>query len=172
MINERDLAFYRQQLAVKNWQSKRGALPEEIAEWLLHQGSLTAKLQSICHCFQVEIVREAWQAVENSENSAKFWQREVMLKCGENDWIFAQTLLPESTVKTVAQSVLALGENAIGLWLFPQNPDRISLEWQQVNGLYARRALYHLQGYPIEIKELFLKNFPFKNHDETNNSAL
>lgn len=171
-MNERDFSRYRQQLATPNWQSEQGALAPEIAEWLLHQGSLTEKLQQICHCFQVEIIREQWQAVEKNGNSARVWLREVMLKCGENDWIFAQTLLPESTIEQVGQPVLELGERAIGLWLFPQNPVRISLGWQMVAGQYARRAIYHLQGYPIEIKELFLNNFPFKYHDETNYSAL
>lgn len=168
----RDFSSYRQQLATESWQLEPNELPAEIFEWLLHQGSLTEKLQSICRCFQVEVVTEQWQVVGNGNDPAKNWLREVMLKCGENDWIFAQTFLPQSTVESVGQKVLELGENAIGLWLFPQNPTRISLEWQRVDGLYARRAIYHLQGYPIEIRELFLKNFPFKDHHETNNSAL
>lgn len=171
-MNERNFSFYRQQLAEENWQSERGKLPSEVAQWLLHQGSLTEKLKSICHCFQVEVIREQWQIFEKEGTEISTWLREVMLKCGESDWIFAQTLLPQSTVESVGKPVLAMGENAIGLWLFPQNPVRISLQWQKINGLYARRAVYDLQGFPIEIRELFLMNFPFKDHDETNNSAL
>lgn len=171
-MNERNFSFYRQQLAEQNWQLERDQLPSEIAQWLWHQGSLTEKLKSICHCFQVEVIREQWQTIEKEGGTISIWLREVMLKCGETDWIFAQTVLPKSTVENVGKPVLAMGENAIGLWLFPQNPVRKRLEWQKINGLYARRAVYDLQGFPIEIRELFLTNFPFKDHDETNNSAL
>lgn len=165
-----DFSLYRKILNHSHWQTGNSLLPQEIAEWLLHLGSLTEKLQSICPCVQVKVVNEGWQAVNVAEKSAKHWIREVVLKCGKTDWIFAQTILPQATIEHVAQPVLTLGENAIGLWLFPQNPERISLEWRQEFGLYARRSELRLKGYPIEIKELFLKDFPFNY--ETNNTAL
>lgn len=169
-MSARDFSLYRTLLNRSQWQTGSENLPEPVAQWLLHTQSLTEKLQKICSCLQVEVINEGWQAVNLGENSAKNWVREVVLKCGENDWIFAQTVLPEATIKNVGQAVLELGDKAIGLWLFPQNPDRISLEWRQEQGLYARRSELHLKGYPIEIKELFLSNFPFDY--ETNHSAL
>lgn len=160
-MSVRDFTLYRHLLNPLEWQND-GSLPPHIAKWLRYSHSLTEKLQTICDCVQVEVINEGWQA----EN----WVREVVLKCGENDWIFAQTVLPKATIENVGQAVLELGDKAIGLWLFPQNPERISLEWRKENGLYARRSELHLKGYPIEIKELFLTNFPFD--DETNHSAL
>lgn len=135
-----------------------------LAEWLLHSDSLTEKLQRICDRFQVEVVGEGWQAVEFDGNCAKQWVREVWLNCGERHWIFAQTILPEQTIANVAQAVPDLGNRPIGLWLFPQRPERQSLEWRQdgETGLYARRSKLLLKGYPIEIKELFLTDFPFE----------
>lgn len=141
---------------------------------MLHGGSLTEKLQSVCTQFQVEIIFEGWQAVNFSEKSAKQWVREVVLKCGETDWIFAQTVLPQETIEQVAGAVLALGEQPIGLWLFPQQPERVSLMWQQnkESCFFARRSQWLLKGYPIEIKELFLTDFPFGNEYDTNNFTL
>lgn len=160
----REIEQYREILGKHEWQCSDTLLPTAVAEWLLHTASLTEKLQGICSELVVEIVGEGWQAVEPEQNSAKQWVREVVLKCGERDWIFAQTILPESTIQNVAAEVLTLGERPIGLWLFPQNPQRLSLEWQQDthSALYARRSLLQLKSYPIEIRELFLPHFPFK----------
>lgn len=159
----RDLNAFRAQLARSYWQTESGLLPSAVAEWLLHTDSLTEKLQSVCQQFRVELIHEGWQAVDFGEKSANQWVREVVLKCGEADWIFAQTILPQETIENVAHEVLTLGEQPIGLWLFPQNPERLSLMWQQSpqTGSYARCSLLSLKGYPLEIKELFLADFPF-----------
>lgn len=90
------------------------------------------------------------------------WSREVLLKDGEKNWIFAQTLVPRSTIENIAQNVLELGNQPIGLWLFSQNPTRTKLEWTQTeNGLFARRGVYEIRGYSLEIRELFLETFPY-----------
>lgn len=158
----RPLEEYRRLLAHTAWQPPNGVLPPVQARWLLHHSSLTEKLQQICDCFQVDIVHEGW--IYPSYNHEKQWLREVVLKCGQTDWIFAQTLLPQTTIEQVAQAVPELGNRPIGLWLFPQQPTRLSLNWQfdTDSGLYARRSLLSLKGYPIEIKELFLTDFPFE----------
>lgn len=159
----RDLNAFRTQLARSCWQTESGLLPSAVAEWVLHTDSLTEKLQSICQQFRVALIHQGWQAVDFGEKSAKQWVREVVLKCGETDWIFAQTILPQETIENVAREVLTLGEQPIGLWLFPQKPQRLSLMWQQSpeTGSYARRSQLLLRGYPLEIKELFLADFPF-----------
>ncbi|WP_275686816.1 hypothetical protein [Mannheimia haemolytica] len=52
--------------------------------------------------------------------------------------------------------MLELGNQPIGLWLFSQNPTRTKLEWTQTeNGLFARRGVYEIRGYSLEIRELF-----------------
>lgn len=169
----RDIEHYRQLLARPRWHTSGELLSSAQAEWLLHSASLTEKLQTICPCLRVEIVDEGWQAVEYDGKLTKQWQRDVLLKCGDSNWIFAQTSLPQETVEQVAQAVLSLGNQPIGLWLFPQQPQRQSLSWQCTDqGLYARRSQLLLKGYPIEIKELFLNDFPFGKHHDTNYPAL
>ena len=162
---------YRAIFTEYDWHSDKTMFPANVAEWLCHTDSLTQKLQQIFPNLQVEIVQQGWQAVENNEKFAKIspnataWVREVLLKSGETPLIFAQTILPQPTIENVAQAVLGLGEQPIGLWLFPQSPQRKSLEWRQdpQTKLYARRSELSLKGYPLEIRELFLAEFPFED---------
>ncbi|AUI66898.1 MULTISPECIES: chorismate lyase [Glaesserella] len=159
-----DFDLYRKILATTAWQTSEVGLPSDVAQWLLHTHSLTEKLQQVCTKLQVEIVQQGWQAVTFEQKFAKTWVREVLLKGDESSWLFAQTLLPEATIDAVAQAVLTLGDKPIGLWLFPQHPQRVTLEWQQdqQTGLYARRSQLLLKGYPLEIRELFLPPFSFE----------
>lgn len=165
------LSQYRVILCEPNWQTDELMLPTNVADWLCHTDSLTQKLQTIFPNLQVEIIQQGWQAVENNERFAKnspnatAWVREVLLKSDETPLIFAQTVLPKPTIENVAQAVLELGEQPIGLWLFPQSPQRKSLEWRQdpQTKLYARRSELSLKGYPLEIRELFLAEFPFED---------
>ncbi|OOR99060.1 hypothetical protein B0187_06460 [Haemophilus paracuniculus] len=137
-------------------------LPTNIAEWVDHQGSLTQKLLQVCGDLKVKISREEW--VEISENPTACWLREVVLQCGNQNWVFAQTWIPKPTVENVAQSVLTLGDQPIGLWLFAQNPQRVDFQYGQdaETGLFYRHSHYLLHNYPLEIRELFLPDFTFK----------
>lgn len=153
---------YRAILAATDWHTDEKMLRAPLQDWLLHTDSLTQKLQQICPHLRVEILREGWaQSANFAGNPTACWLREVQLYCGDKPWIFAQTLLPKQTIEQVAQAVPTLGEQPIGLWLFAQNPERLSLEWRQdrETGLYARRSRLRVKGYELEIRELFLPDF-------------
>ncbi|CUU53281.1 putative 4-hydroxybenzoate synthetase/chorismate--pyruvate lyase [Actinobacillus pleuropneumoniae] len=160
------LRQYRRILAQNHWCSEQEPLSKAQQEWLLHQGSLTQKLLQVTQYFNVEITQQKWIAKVSEKMTAcrsDFWLREVLLKEKDQPWIFAQTVAPRETVEHVAQDLPKLGDQPIGLWLFPQKPKRISLEWQcdAHSGMYMRRACYLLKGYPLEISELFLADFPY-----------
>lgn len=163
-----ELRHYRQLLKQEEWQTDPQQLPTEVAAWLLDTASLTQKLQQICQQLAVQVTAEQWQTDNNPllspSSFGNVWVREVCLYCDNHPCIFAQTMLPQETIEQVAQEVLTLGDMPIGLWLFPQNPTRLSLEWTQdhTTGLYARRSLLLLHGYPLAIYELFLPDFPFE----------
>lgn len=169
MRNESQLLLYRNILAKPEQPEASGQLPPNICKWLQHTDSLTQKLQQICQKLTVEITLQGWQAVSPEWKELEWridstaWIREVILKGDDDPWIFAQTRLPKHTVDKVAQAVLTLGEQPIGLWLFQQQPRRLALSWWQdpQTGLYARRSLLTIDDYPLEIKELFLKPFKF-----------
>lgn len=156
---------YRQIFLDSNWHSDPKLLSTSQQEWLLHNGSLTQKLYEVATNFNVEVVQEKWVA-KNSQNltacNEEIWLREVLLKDGETNWIFAQTIVPRSTIENIAPNLVNLGNEPIGLWLFSQNPIRKKLEWAKAeNGLFARCGVYEINGYSLEIKELFLENFPY-----------
>lgn len=173
MSDYSQLPQYRTLFAQAEWRTTSGQIPPKICKWLAHTDSLTEALQQLCAILTVDITQQGWQqAVTSAQKFAKngedqtacqHWLREVVLKGDGTPWIFAQTILPDATIQTVAREVLTLGEKSIGLWLFPQNPTRLSLEWTQdpTTGLYARRSLLELKGYPLAIYELFLPEFPF-----------
>lgn len=146
---------YRQILNHLDWQEDFSDLPQQVKEWLCYTDSLTEKLQQRDRSLAVSVINEGWQQGK--------WHREVCLHTTTQQWIFAQTMLPKITVENVAQEVLTLGNHAIGLWLFPQIPQRQSLEWGQDihTGLFARRSTLLLQDYPLTISELFLPDFHF-----------
>lgn len=149
-----DYSLYRKILtAPTNWNEYPLDLPEEISSWLLHSGSLTTKLQQHCRQLKVNIIQQGWQQ--------NHWLREVLITGDQQNWIFAQTLIPKTTIEQVAENVLTLGDNPIGLWLFPQQPERLTLKWRQdpQTQLYVRQSQLSLKGYPLQISELFLPEF-------------
>ncbi|MDG6881455.1 Chorismate--pyruvate lyase [Phocoenobacter uteri] len=154
--------LYANILAQAHWQSDDSTLSDSHKDWLMHQDSLTLKLQQHYKDVTVEILSQNWFA-KDEKNPTAYWQRDVMLLGDGNPIIFAQTIFPQQTIENVAQDILTFGNEAIGLWLFPQNPQRLSLEWTQdpKTGLYARCSTLLLDGYPLEIKELFLHDFSF-----------
>ncbi|MCK3654946.1 hypothetical protein A4G19_03955 [Pasteurellaceae bacterium Macca] len=160
-----DFCAYRQALCHRAWRSGEQGLPQGVAPWLLHPDSLTEKMQQYCTALLVELVNEGWQSAgaNCSLNSTACWVREVQLWGDTEAWIFAQTFIPQETVENVAQGVLTLGEKPIGLWLFPQNPQRQGIQWRwdEITQCFARRSCFTLKGYPLEIRELFLPQFPF-----------
>lgn len=165
------LSRYRQILAAADWRQDPHSLSPNVKQWLCHSGSLTEKMLQRCPDLQVEITQQGWQQAgkfcqifsPNLTACHSVWLREVVISANGKPWIFAQTTLPKATIDAVAQEVLQLGDRPIGLWLFPQNPQRQSLEWRQdpQTGLYARRSNLLLHGYPLTIVELFLPDFSF-----------
>lgn len=160
------LPLYRKILAQANWQKHAEALSPCQLNWLLHQGSLTEKLLAHYQTLEVKVLNETWirEEDESSIFLPPFWLREVMLVADGEPCIFAQTRVPEKTVKEAAREILQLGTMPIGMWLFVRNPQRQTLEWSkdEVTGLYSRCSVLLIEGYPIEIKELFLPNFSFE----------
>lgn len=167
-----NITLYRRTLACANWHKQQQDIPTYVFPWLAENGSLTQKLQHICRQLEVEVIQQGWinASPDNPKTSSKitalnepYWLREVLIKGDGDPWIFAQTRLPKSTVEQVASDVLTLGNSAIGLWLFPQQPKRQDLTWSQdpQSGLFARSSSLLLQQYPLEIQELFLSHFSF-----------
>jgi chorismate--pyruvate lyase len=153
----------------------------QVRPWLIGKGLLTLRLKAVCgERFALRLV-DQWtgllsaahqSALRASDNAGLF--RDVEMCCGEQVWVFAQTVMPDSTL--CAHPWLAeLGDSALGETLSDlSGVERSSYEyaWLPVEhavtaralrdaevkpaGLWARRSRLSLRSAPLLIQELFL----------------
>jgi chorismate--pyruvate lyase len=121
------------------WQSPNdentSLLPEKLKDWLLDEGSLTARLKDHCKHFQVQVIGEQEQLCSVAEacHLIKVGEpvlvREVILYCDNVPQIFARSLLPLTSLTGKEQVLAHLGEQPLGQVLF-NNPSlqRLQLE--------------------------------------------
>jgi chorismate--pyruvate lyase len=93
-----------------------------LADWLLHTGSLTERLQSLTSRFSVEVIGQATLEADKSEQLAlpnyhsQNWQiREVILYGDDKPWVFARSILPEHLCNTTWAT---LGSQPLGQRIF------------------------------------------------------
>lgn len=98
-----------------------------LQDWLLDEGSLTARLKTHCHDFRVQVVGEQ-QALCSEEEACELIKfgdsvivREVILYCDNVPQVFARSLLPLSSLTGNEKSLAELGEQPLGQVLF-NNP--------------------------------------------------
>jgi chorismate--pyruvate lyase len=152
-----------------------------VRPWLIGKGLLTLRMKAVCgERFALRLVDQwtglldaAQRAALNATDNAGLF-RDVEMCCGEQVWVFAQTIMPDSTL--CAHPWLAeLGETALGETLSDLSGlERSSYEyaWLPVKepvtaralrdaevrpaGLWARRSRVSLRGAPLLMQELFL----------------
>jgi len=157
------------------------SMDSQLRPWLIGKGLLTLRLKAVCHArFALRVV-DQWtgllgaahrSALRTSDNAGLF--RDVEMSCGDQVWVFAQTVMPDSTL--CAHPWLAeLGDSALGETLSDLSGFlRSSYEYAwlpagdavaaralrdaQVKpaGLWARRSRISLRGAPLLVQELFL----------------
>ena len=149
--------------------------------WMIGKGLLTLRLKAVSNgSFALQVVDE-WtgllnaghQSILRTDDDAGFF-RDVEMNCKGQVWVFAQTIIPDSTLS--AHPWLAeLGESALGETLSDlSGVERSSYEyaWLPVDdpvtaralrdaevkpaGLWARRSRLALRTAPLLIQELFL----------------
>ena len=121
------------------WQSANdentSLLSEILKDWLLDEGSLTARLKSNCEKFQVKVIGEQQQlcsvaeACKHIKAGEPILVREVILYCDKVPQVFARSLLPLTSLTGQEQVLAHLGEQPLGQVLF-SNPSlqRLQLE--------------------------------------------
>jgi chorismate-pyruvate lyase len=152
-----------------------------VRPWLIGKGLLTLRCKAVCHeRFALRLV-DQWtgllsaahqSALRVSDNAGLF--RDVEMCCGEKVWVFAQTVIPDSTL--CAHPWLAeLGDSALGetlsdlsgversayefAWLPVLEPVTArALREAEIKpaGLWARRSRVSLRSAPLLMQELFL----------------
>jgi chorismate lyase len=157
------------------------AVDAQVRPWLIGKGLLTVRMKAVCgERFTLSVV-DQWTglldarhkaALHSSDNAGLF--RDVEMCCGEQVWVFAQTVVPDSTL--CAHPWLAeLGDSALGETMSDlSGVERSSYEyaWLPVEdavtaralrdaevkpeGLWARRSRVSLRSAPLLMQELFL----------------
>ena len=157
------------------------AVDAHVRPWLIGKGLITLRMKAVCgERFALRLV-DQWTGLLNAahksalrvpDNAGLF--RDVEMCCGEQVWMFAQTIIPDSTL--CAHPWLAeLGDSALGETLSDlSGVERSSYEyaWLPVEepvtaralrdaeikpaGLWARRSRVALRSAPMLMQELFL----------------
>jgi len=109
-------------------------IASSLKDWLLDQGSLTARLKNHSATFRVELLGQEKQ-VCNLDEANEFIKageavlvREVLLYCDDVPQVFARSLIPLSSLTGEEQALANLGTQPLGQVLF-NNP---SLKRQQI----------------------------------------
>ncbi|WP_159084260.1 chorismate--pyruvate lyase family protein [Saccharobesus litoralis] len=147
---------------------------DQLQDWLFDQSSLTARLKAHCQQFQVEVVFE--QSISHAAINEiipeqlidqEYWQRQVLLYCDGKPWVFASTLIPQSTLHKGNGFLAALGDKPLGEALFnhravtrgeievaPFPEFEPSLSREQV--IWGRRSIFEISAWPLMVSEIFL----------------
>ena len=159
-------------------------LPRSLAPWLTDQGSLTARLQAHSgQQFAVQLLRQDWAKAWPGElrllgvdSRHKMLVREVVLQGRGEDWVFARSLIPYSSLNGRLKALRHLDSRPLGALLF-QDPDmrRDPLQvaaigaaheyvdpryLNQADGnVWGRRSVFYLQDNPLLVSEVFLPAF-------------
>jgi chorismate lyase len=157
------------------------AVEPHLRPWLIGKGVLTLRLKEVCGPRFALVLVDQWTgllsaahrlALRSEDNAGLF--RDVEMCCGENIWVFCQTIVPDSTL--CAHLWLAemgdspLSETLSGLsgvergayeyaWLPAHEPVTArALRDAEIKpaGLWARRSRVTLRGAPLLTQELFL----------------
>jgi chorismate--pyruvate lyase len=161
----------------------RQALPSMQRDWLLSTGSLTQMYQKVCNQpFNIQLLEQGWGLP--SLNEAKLFEqrpekhvfhRHVFLRDGDTADIFARTIMPMTTYRTMRQRFDGLGNRSLGEMLFKdpsikRGPIEVALcqpqhglfQWATAHlsnkpkAMWGRRSCFFIEDKMILVNEIFL----------------
>ena len=154
-----------------------------LQSWLTDSGSLTARVVAACPGeFRVHVLRQGWERPLPSERRQLGMRRnvlalvrEVELRCNEEVWVFARTVIPASSLRGAARRLTLLGDRPLGAVLFADPTTRRGrMEVARLDGrhglfrhacshhgltpsaLWGRRTLFCYRRKPLLVNEIFL----------------
>lgn len=151
-------------------------------DWVCCESSLTVRIKELGVSFSVEVLQQSYESLsaslQNTLNTTdnEALVREVVLKQGNVPLVYAQTVMPISTVKGTEKRLAELGNQSLGQVLFQSkqavrgdiectevSPTSelgrfITQELQQPfhSPVFIRRSLFTLNDYPLLVNECFL----------------
>ena len=172
-----------------HWYTDLNTPPQDCSpqqwQWLIQADSLTARLERVGgEKMALKLLSADWQKPIAEEQTwlseikpdDMIWVREIVHTYQEQPWVWARTLIPETTIK--ATNIDAKTTEPIGRILFreptlkrdPFAWARLSAEHPYTDMMRAhhcdlsslpwlRRSVFWYQGYPLLIVEAFLSVF-------------
>lgn len=155
----------------------RSRVPDSVRAWVFAQGSLTRHLvHASLGDFRVQVLRQEWGRPCRHEaralgirTSQRCLVREVLLICKGRPWVFARSLLPESSLRGKLRFLRKLDNRPLGALLFREKSMRVGLQELALippqalpapEGLkenaWGRRNVYFLHDCPLLVTEVFL----------------
>ncbi len=155
-----------------------------LRNWLLDTGSLTERLQSHCHQFDLTLLGQRQISPELEEiqqirhyvgdNIDPQWQvREVILNGNQQPWVFARSVISHGLCEG---DFAGLGNRPLGQIIFndpkfkrhpfqimriaPNDPLHRKLSIEQDKALWGRRSVFSYGGHALMVAEVFLPSSP------------
>jgi len=146
--------------------SELAQAPAWLKPWLLEQGSLTQRLKSCCAGeFSLEVLDERDVLVGAHDAAAmgilvdsSARERRVYLCCDEIPCIYADSILPASTLAGAGTALATLGARPLGDALFAfEGLQREPIEIAFTECGWGRRSVFRIDGEPLLVTEWFLE---------------
>ncbi|UXI01398.1 chorismate--pyruvate lyase family protein [Photobacterium sp. TY1-4] len=166
--------LYKPLLDGAQWQCPQDIAVEDTAfgPWLLEPDSLSRRFQRYCEHFTVTLLEQRvignhqLQADERALlGEADCLLRKVVLKGDGVPWVFARTLIPQTTLTGQEQDLEQLGEMPLGFRVFTDRSARrdalmVAQVREAAHSLWARRSRLWVNDKPMLVAELFLEQAP------------
>ena len=152
--------------------SEQEKMDPVVSHWLCESASLSRRLALHCQHFSVKVLSQQIVSAEALEPLAgsllgieSCLEREVILQGDGCPWVYARTFLPLSTMTDSEQDLAQLGSQPLGHRIFShQSAHRDALMIAEClcdsGVLWARQSRLWIQGKPLLVAELFLKESP------------
>jgi chorismate--pyruvate lyase len=159
----------------------RLAIDSSIRPWLIGQGLLSERMKAACKARYSSQLVDQWSGLLTSsqklglrseDNAGLF--RDVEMSCGEQVWVFAQTVAPDSTLcrhpwlaelgdaplEETLSDLSGVERSAYEYAWLPGEDALVARALREADlkpaGLWARRLRLALRGSPLLIQEVFL----------------
>ncbi|GAB6069087.1 chorismate lyase [Thiomicrorhabdus hydrogeniphila] len=152
-------------------------------KWLMTPTSLTSKLREVCPSLHVVIISEKLEEPLLSEANAlgmqrneAAWVRCIFLKCNEQNWVYARTIIPNLSpdnpwfdlqnlgtkplgevlfeLPSIQRSDFEFARNTLDFW--PYLMENINMSNLAKQPGFARRSIFKQQNAPLLVTEVFL----------------
>jgi chorismate--pyruvate lyase len=147
--------------------------PGSFMQRLRHSGVADARIDIMCERRQLPLREEILRLRLPARRYVLV--REVLIHSARGRWMFARTVLPETTLSGQERKLARLQNHSLGSYLFKQKSmtrshfewttlETESLWWRKIQNyladvqakIWARRSVFHVRNKPLLLTEIFL----------------